>query len=156
MKSEHCVTSSNQSTKIANCLKIVYRERSLFINFFFAFYKIMKEELIKKIIELTNLKENWDGYGALPLDTNIATKLIYISSSFPSDFFDNADIYPNPHATLSIEWENKNNKLSLELGIDTMSYYAKDDSSVSFYDKRKYNLDSYIKLRKKLEKLNLY
>lgn len=116
----------------------------------------MKEELIKKIIELTNLKENWDGYGALPLDTNIASKLIYISSSFPSDFFDNADIYPNPHATLSIEWENENNKLSLELGIDTMSYYAKDDTSVSFYDKRKYNLNSYVKLRKKLEKLNLY
>ena len=78
-------------------------------------------ELIRdKIIDFTHLKYNWDGYG-------IADSAISFVASLNSSYIDAiSDIYPNPHGTITIEWENeKSEMLSLEIGETNYSYFIK-------------------------------
>ncbi len=84
------------------------------------------EWLKGQINSFAELNDNWDGYNAIP----IFEEIINITKSFivciNDSFIDNvSDIYPNPHGTITIEWEkNENEKLSLEIGINNYSYFV--------------------------------
>ena len=75
--------------------------------------------IIDKIFHFTKLEENWDGYGAIPLCVEVyenAKVILTKINTTPSD------VYPNPHGTLGVEYENDDNFLRIEIGIKAMTY----------------------------------
>jgi len=83
-------------------------------------------ELITKIISFQNLKSDWDGHGAIPTIVEVTANSIYILQQLKEyqDYI--TEIYLNPHGTISIEWENRDNEiLGVEIGKDGLSFYVK-------------------------------
>lgn len=80
-----------------------------------------------EIAEFSKLGENWDGYGASPVAGEIGEIAEQLLAMFSNDLIDRiSDMFPNPHGTLTIEWENRENeKLSLEIGISNYSYFIR-------------------------------
>jgi hypothetical protein len=86
-------------------------------------YEYLKEE----IDNFATLENNWDGYGATPVVNNIVQSAKQLIPLLASYFIDHVtDVFPNPHGTITIEWENrKKEKLSLEIGENNYSYFVK-------------------------------
>jgi len=84
-----------------------------------------------QIDSLTALGKNWDGYGAVSVLAEIGQSAKIFLSTLNSSWIERiTDIYPNPHGTIAIEWENKTGeKLSLELGLNNFSYFIKHDDN---------------------------
>lgn len=92
------------------------------------------EKYILQIKDFTRLPYNWDGYGAVPLLNEVfenSKSILETLVEIPSD------IYPNPHGTLGIEYENEetNNYLIIEVGKESMSYstlfFSKDKVAIN-------------------------
>jgi hypothetical protein len=83
------------------------------------------EWINNEIDRLTNLQENWDGQGSLPVLQEvgeISKRLFMMINSLDGI----TDIFPNPHGTVTIEWtNNKKEKLALEIGANSYSYFVK-------------------------------
>tara|TARA_R110001592_G_scaffold205863_2_gene456459 strand:- start:2339 stop:3010 length:672 start_codon:yes stop_codon:yes gene_type:complete len=84
-----------------------------------------KNELIRRIMSFKSLNRNWDGYGALPTEVQSASNAIifmgYLNRRTLSKI---TDVYPNPHGTVTMYWENNNDEtLSLEMGNEHFNYY---------------------------------
>ncbi len=107
------------TTGTNNFLPIETVENFIFINPFLS--------LKNKILEFCALKNNWDGYGAIPLLTDIKEKSINFLLLLNSTCLDYvSDIFPNPNGTITFEWENKfEDKISLEIGEKNYSYFIK-------------------------------
>ena len=84
-----------------------------------------------KINEFINLPNNWDGYSAIPLFKEIGEKANQFIMLLSGIYIDKiSDIFPNPNGTLTIDWENsKEEKASLEIGLNTYSYFVKYNSN---------------------------
>lgn len=81
--------------------------------------------LLNKICEILELKENWDGYEADSISSEVgetAKNFIYCLNDTQIEKI--SDIFPNAHGTITIEWINsKGQKLSLEIGKTRYSYF---------------------------------
>lgn len=99
-------------------------------------------ELVKKIVAFRSLNHSWDGYEALPAEVESATNAITIVGKLPSKAIASInDLFPNPNGTISFIWENVNDeRVSLEVGNSTFSYYVKFNSQdVLFFDNKEIN-----------------
>jgi len=86
------------------------------------------EDIVSNILSFHTLKQDWDGYGAIP--SNVKTCANSISFLVEVKEFKDyiTEVYPNPHGTISIEWEKLNNeRLVVEIGEDGFSFYIKYD-----------------------------
>lgn len=88
--------------------------------------KYCKRELVKEIISFKSLKQNWDGFEALPLEVESAANAIELIDLFDDEINSHIDqIYPNPHGTISLTWNNDSNEVVfIEVGNNSMSYYV--------------------------------
>lgn len=84
-----------------------------------------KNDIIKEILSFKALNNNWNGYGAYPLEIESATNSIVLIDLIGESLFSMVkEFYPNPNGTISFEWTNNSNEiLSLEVGNKSMSYY---------------------------------
>lgn len=110
-----------------------------------------RNQIVKEIISFVSLNLDWDGYSALPLEVESAANAIlitnHLSDSALSEIF---ALYPNPHGTITIDWENNSGEIiSLEVGNTSFSYYIKIESSQpSFFNNIKFGeleLDEFAK-----------
>ncbi len=85
-----------------------------------------KYEVISEILSFKSLNNNWDGYGAYPLEVKSASNAILFLDLIGNDRISKIeDIFPNPHGTISFVWSNEiEETISLEIGNKTMSYYV--------------------------------
>lgn len=90
-------------------------------------FQFLKNEINSFVV----IGENWDGYGALCVLDTIAHKTETLVGLLSSSLIDHvSDIFPNPHGTITIEWENRSGeKLSLEIGNSNYSYFIKFNES---------------------------
>lgn len=98
---------------------------------------VQKEELIEEILSFKSLKENWDGYGAIPLEVKSASNSLNILNKLDFACISKVnEIYPNTHGTVTVEFENKySEKLHLEIGNDSFAYFMElNEIGVSFYN----------------------
>jgi len=98
---------------------------------------VQKEELIEEILSFKSLKENWDGYGAIPLEVKSASNSLNILNKLDFTCISKVnEIYPNTHGTVTVEFENKySEKLHLEIGNDSFAYFIElNEIGVSFYN----------------------
>jgi hypothetical protein len=96
-----------------------------------------KLELFKEICSFKSLNNNWDGYGAIPTGIESSANTIFIITILSNYISGSIDqIFPNPHGTVSVFWTNsRNEKVSLEIGKKTMSYYADiENHETEFFD----------------------
>lgn len=84
-----------------------------------------KEAINKQLDEMSGLRNNWDGFGSIPPFPEIVTVAKQLVNSFTEqEIAKMSDLFPNPHGTITFDWENENDeKLSLEIGVVTYSYY---------------------------------
>lgn len=95
----------------------------------------MKE--IKEIIQtFTELQDNWDGLGAIPLTTESKDNAYLILDAIG---IEPEDCYPNPHGTLSLEYTKNNTFLSVEIGSKAFSYYTRNGEYVNFQNSKEFN-----------------
>lgn len=89
--------------------------------------KSKRLQIIKNIIAFKSLNENWDGYGALPLELESAMNAVTIVDFLTEKHLQKvSDYYPNPHGTITFEWENEHEEIiNLEIGNVKMSYFVK-------------------------------
>lgn len=92
--------------------------------------------LKNEIDSFVELENNWDGYGGVPVLQAIADKAKQFVSLLNDTFIDFiTDIFPNPHGTITIEWENSSQeKLSLEIGKDNYSYFIEIGNNPKFFN----------------------
>lgn len=85
---------------------------------------LLREEAMDEVRTFANFQDDWDGYGAIrPLSECLNHALDIIRNEKISlDYL--TDIYPNPNGTLTLEWEQDDNEIGLEVGSREFSYYA--------------------------------
>ena len=87
------------------------------------------EDIVSNILSFHTLKQDWDGYGAIPSNVKTCANSIsfLVEVKELKDYI--TEVYPNPHGTISIEWENLDNeRLVVEIGEDGFSFYIKYDA----------------------------
>ena len=126
----------------------------------------MSCQRIKNIFSFKILENNWDGYGAIPAEiesaSNAVTFVSYLDEEVAGFIY---DVFPNPNGTISFLWENNSKeRLSLEVGNQTMSYYLKLNSQkpqifnnkhINKFTQRIYKLIDKKGTRKKISKINI-
>lgn len=78
--------------------------------------------------ELSTLKDNWDGYGASPIEHTVLNHLEFLIHKMPTicvDSLSTDSILPNPNGTVSLEWSSDTRELFLEIGNQYATYYIK-------------------------------
>lgn len=115
-----------------------------------SFQKI--EKITGEILSFISLKENWDGFGAYPLERDGAVNALSLVNSLGSDIVGNiSDLYPNSHGTISFEWEGNASFLSLEIGNSSFSYYKESNSGTLYYDNLELNGENISALKNNLQ-----
>lgn len=116
----------------------------------------VKPKFIKNISAFKDLLDGWDGYGAIPLmDSNYRNAISLINSIQEESIRRITDFFPNPNGTLSVIWGNSSSeRISLEIGSKTFSYYYKSDSKPPrFYNANPFDLPSYQRLDEMIERV---
>lgn len=99
---------------------------SLFLTFNYTM-----QDITEKILSFCSLSNNWDGYGAIPLEVKSAANATKLFDLLDDYLLTVNNIYPNPHGTITFDWDSYlGNELSLEIGNETMSYYFKRHNDV--------------------------
>lgn len=115
-----------------------------------------KQELFKEICSFKTLVNNWDGYGATPLEAESAANAIFIISCLEDKVIEAiTDIFPNPHGTISVIWYNENEStLSLEIGNHEIAYYiAVPNRKTEFFNNIEINDSELSKLAVRVKKI---
>jgi hypothetical protein len=79
-------------------------------------------ESVLQLDGLSRLEPGWDGYGAEPVAQGCVDNARMILGALPSNV-PGPDITPNSNGTLSFDWENGQQGLSLEIGISRYSAF---------------------------------
>ncbi len=94
------------------------------INFCFVSNPILST--ISRVDNILSLNHNWDGYNAIPVFTKsgINTK-DFISKLDPLLVEKLTDIFPTTYGTITLEWENdEDKKMTIEIGSNSYSYFV--------------------------------
>ena len=84
----------------------------------------VKTAAVAEIESLSQLDEDWDGYGAVKISSETRNNALHILHTLPSKLA-TPDIVPNPNGTISFEWENDKTVAHLEIGKTRFSLYVK-------------------------------
>ena len=87
----------------------------------------VKENIVSRILSLSKLENNWDGYGGIaPLPEVIGNAMNFVSSLHP--FFlshlENEDIMPTPHGTINFDWYHGDDYVCVEIGKSNIGYFS--------------------------------
>lgn len=98
-----------------------------------------KNTLVKEILSFKSLNNNWDGYGSYPLEVESASNALMLLDKFSEEIISKIiEVYPNPHGTVSMEWENSSKEtLVLEIGNTSMSYFVEILGKETIYQNNK-------------------
>ncbi len=87
-----------------------------------------KELIIDRIDYFLTLKDNWDGYDAVPPSDEIATNAKKLINYIPISLFEYFDDgYPNTNGTICFEWKKDGDDLFIEIGNKSCSYILFQD-----------------------------
>lgn len=91
-------------------------------------------QIINEISEFKNIQENWDGYGASKTDEQCISNAIKIISllKIPNSILEEMDTYPNTNGTVTIEYSNLDNRISIDVGKSSISYYTMIKSNITY------------------------
>jgi hypothetical protein len=77
------------------------------------------DALLNKVAMLIQLKNNWDGYGAIPPNELTNKQVKNFLPQFPErllQYTTTDDMYATPHGTVVLEFQKEENELIIEFG----------------------------------------
>jgi hypothetical protein len=87
-----------------------------------------KHAVRQSLQELRGFKENWDGYGAAPLDPQNLDAALRFIDSLPDDAALTPMVVPMTRGRVQLEWHRGNRLLELEFETPTTIHYLQWDS----------------------------
>jgi len=88
------------------------------------------------LVSISNLKDNWDGHGAISPHVNTIDYTEALLTKLPQQFVSDLSedqIYPNPNGTITIEWGNSRNGIvSLEIGKDRSTFFVQANGEIIY------------------------
>ncbi len=103
-----------------------------------------------RIDELSQLKENWDGKGALPISKDVLYNIKNVLSISEGEDWQNWMIAPDVNATICLQ--SKKNRASISLGINEYSYYALINGKRIGQSHITFTTDSFLSTMRNLDK----
>lgn len=98
--------------------------------------KDLDEKVVDRIIEFVKLKDNWDGYGAIPIKELTLVSLVkYLRSVFSDESLykpDVEDIYPTPYGSIVIDFETERGLVSSEIGSSDFGFFTDYNESENY------------------------
>ncbi len=88
----------------------------------------ISDEIMARLSSFSYLDENWDSNGAVQLDDATIENCFFLLQKLPKKYLQNIsrdDISLTPYGTIVLDWTDKNKMLSLEIGDDSIGYFAK-------------------------------
>ncbi|MEX0968511.1 MAG: hypothetical protein WD077_14865 [Bacteroidia bacterium] len=77
---------------------------------------------------IKQLEDNWDGYGAVTPSVSTSWNVLALIHKLQAYLKSSPFLFPNPHGTISIEVEGRNNVIiEFEVGIDEGHFYIKGE-----------------------------
>ena len=97
-------------------------------------FKKTMAELRTNIVAFSALQGNWDGFGAIPMSAKSATNAITLLDFLsPRAIKLIEDYFPESNGTISLQWGNVHERVSVNVGAERMSYYVKHDGLDTIY-----------------------
>ncbi len=90
-------------------------------------YPIALSKHLSNIKGIECLENNWDNYGAIAPNIFIISQVKKFLTLLPNQFLEALEteyVFPNPNGTISVEWRNHNNAVSIEFGAETANYFV--------------------------------
>jgi len=123
--------ATQQSNEIDNLPKKVYSivssSSSSSINDYFSINSKYHSELMKKLIEIEKLNNNWNGFGA----AEFSSELINRSKDFLAQVVSMSpviSIFPTASGSIQIEWEKENKYAEAEIFSDHVKIYSEKNN----------------------------
>lgn len=85
--------------------------------------------IYKKLHDISSLDNNWDGYGATPIESASLDNVKLLINRLPT-CFPTPEVSPSPNGTVSLDWEIGNAGFSIEIGNTSFSAFFKDDTGI--------------------------
>ena len=89
--------------------------------------KVIPEAILNRLSEIGDLKDNWDGYGAIAVPAQIknnAEKFLSLLSRLQVEITEADDIYPTPYGTIVIEYNNERGLVSMEISQNQIGFFT--------------------------------
>ncbi len=83
--------------------------------------------LSNKIIALTRLPNNWDGYGAIPPNELVNSQLNIFLKLLPEKllaYTTDEEMYPTPYGTIVLDFRKGENELTMEFGEQAYGFFT--------------------------------
>ena len=93
-------------------------------------------DIIKRISELKDLTNNWDGYNAISPDVKVILNSIKFIKSLPDSLtteLNAADIIPTPYGTVVFDWKNGSDEISVEIGETNIGFFSDVNGDSSLF-----------------------
>ncbi|MBQ4406062.1 MAG: hypothetical protein II852_03530 [Bacteroidales bacterium] len=103
-----------------------------------------------RIDELSQLKEDWDGRGALPISKDVLRNIKNVLSISEGADWQNWLIAPDVNATICLQ--SKKNRASISLGNNEFSYYALIGGKRLGQSHLNFTAESFLSLMRSLDK----
>ena len=115
----------------------------------------MENKLIDDIITFSKIGNNWDGYCGVPTKLDVIRNTLLLLTYIESKCRDKiTEYYPNPHGTISLECENENILVSVEVGKDSFGYFiSNNNGEMEYFNKQLLEENYFDKLKKRIEAL---
>lgn len=101
-----------------------------------------------RLDHLSELKENWDGYGAEQISYSVLENLREVLLISENDDWRYWMISPAPNGTLSLQ--SKHHTASLSVGDDEFSYYSVKNDKEDWADHVKFTPSSFLKIMRRI------
>ena len=97
----------------------------------------LRKASYEQILSFKALDNNWDGFGAIPINVRCASSALCIINFLEEPELNTiSDLFPNANGSVCIKWVNSiGERLTLSIGSETFSFYVKKSGiDVEFYD----------------------
>jgi hypothetical protein len=91
-------------------------------------HSLDKAAIRGRVEQLADLPNDWNGYGACPIDPNVITTALQLVDRLPVDAISTPQVVPMTRGRLQFEWHRGRRSLELEIETPTLVHYLKYDA----------------------------
>ena len=97
---------------------------------------------------LSELKQGWDGYNALPVNQQVINNMYVVLNNCDNSLLQDWSVYPEINGTILLQ--NHNRRAGINLGDKTFSYFIVNGNSVDGDDDKLFTVSLFLNVLNKL------
>ena len=97
---------------------------------------------------LSELKQGWDGYNALPVNQQVINNMYVVLNNCDNSLLQDWSVYPEINGTILLQ--NHNRRAGINLGDKTFSYFIVNGNSVDGDDDKLFTVPLFLNVLNKL------